>query len=100
MKIANVSQDEYEITQDISLTGDSDENKKTVYINNKKGSYIHTLNLKIKIIKFANTYSQKETSIKFSIPTSTISDWMKNKNKILNTEIKIKYIEIKLSLNT
>lgn len=97
MKIANVSQDEYEITQDISLTGDSDENKKTVYINNKKGSYIHTLNLKIKIIKFANTYSQKETSIKFSIPTSTIND---NKNKILNTEIKIKYIEIKLSLNT
>ena len=80
----NISEDEYDIIQENSSGSDSEENEKDSQINNKKGSHLHTLKSKIKIIKYANNYSQKAASIKFSIPKSTISDWMKNKEKYLN----------------
>ena len=63
----NISEDEYDIIQENSSGNDSEENEKDNQINNKKGSHLHTLKSKIKIIKYANNYSQKAASIKFSI---------------------------------
>ena len=43
-------------------------------LNNKFGTRLHTIESKLKIIKYAKEYSRKEACNKFSIPNSTLSD--------------------------
>ena len=50
--------------------------------NNKKGTKLHTIESKIKIIKYAKETSQKEAANKFMVATSTLNDWMKKKKNI------------------
>ena len=45
---------------------------------------MHIIRSKIKIINYAKIHNQKNSSIKYFVPESTISDWMKNEKKYLN----------------
>lgn len=45
---------------------------------------MHTIKSKLKVINYAKQFSQKEASIKYTIPKSTINDWMKKEKGFLN----------------
>lgn len=52
--------------------------------NNKKGAVLHTIKSKLKIIQYAKEHTQKNVSIKYGIPPTTIADWMKKEQTFLN----------------
>ena len=80
---SNSLEDEIDLEEEISSESDLDDNLTNIS-NNKKGTHIHTIKSKLKIINYAKKFSQKEASIKFTIPTSTINDWMEKENQFLN----------------
>jgi len=53
-------------------------------INNKSGGHLHIIESKLKIIKYAKEHTRKETCNKFSMPNSTLGDWIKNELKYNN----------------
>ena len=56
--------DEYYIIQEISSDTDSEVYEKMYEPINKKGIHLHSIQSKIKIIKYVNEYNQKETVVK------------------------------------
>jgi len=71
-----------DISEEVSSSDSEPEEKSVNLINNKKGTHLNTIRSKIKIIKYAKFHNQKNASIKYSMPESTISDWMKNEKNI------------------
>ena len=81
------SDDTLEIIKEIDSENDLEEplNKKS---SNKTGAKLHTINSKLKIIKYAKENSQIKASIKYGIPKSIIHDWVKNESNFLNVSSK------------
>ena len=52
--------------------------------NNKKGAILYKIKFKLKIIQYSKEHSQKNASIKFGIPPTTIHDWMKKESSFFN----------------
>ena len=57
-----------------------------ISFNNKKGTKLHTIKSKIKIVSYAEKHSIKEAVIKYNIPRTTLNDCVKNKNKFLSLD--------------
>ena len=72
-----------EIQEEISSDSDLESQSYSI-VNNKKGTYIHMIKSKLKVIKYEKPFSQKEASIKYTIPKSTINDWMKKEKEFAN----------------
>ena len=68
------------ILNEVESNSDFEEEPKKP-LNNKSGTRLHTIESKLKIIKYAKEHSRKEACNKFSIPNSTLSDWFKNEVK-------------------
>ena len=84
----------------------NEENNISISQYNKKGKKLHTIQSKIKIIKYAKENSRIDTIKKYNVPSSTLSDWFKKEkefqdlessklqNTTLNKGPKVKYQEI------
>ena len=84
----------------------NEENNISISQYNKKGKKLHTIQSKIKIIKYAQENSRSEAIKKYNVPSSTLSDWFKKEkefqdlesSKLQNTTLhkgpKVKYQEI------
>ena len=84
----------------------NEENNISISQYNKKGKKLHTIQSKIKIIKYAKENSRSEAIKKYNVPSSTLSDWFKKEkefqdlesSKLQNTTLhkgpKVKYQEI------
>ena len=55
----------------------NEENNVSISQYNKKGKKLHTIQSKIKIIKYAKENSRIDAIKKFNVPSSTLSDWFK-----------------------
>lgn len=84
--------EEYE--DEIMEVNFKEENKIPARMNNKKGVKIHSISSKLKIIKYAEAHGRVEAQEKYSVPESTLRDWLKNKEKFENLD------STKLSLST
>lgn len=69
-----------------NLEFSSDEEINNNIPNNKKGTKLHTIKSKIKVINYAIEHNNSAASRFFNIPRTTINDWVKNKNSLLNIE--------------
>ena len=54
-----------------------EENNICISQYNKKGKKLHTIQSKIKIIKYAKENSRIDAIKKYNVPSSTLSDWFK-----------------------
>lgn len=102
------AQDTIEITKETYSEEEDEQELKQP--NNKKGVKLHTIESKLKIIKYAKENDRKSASLKYQIPQSTLGDWMRNeknlanvssenlKNKTLHKGRKILYPEIEIQL--
>ena len=84
-QIINDKEEELEIEEN-NLEFSSDEDKDNKTSNNKKGIKLHTIKSKIKVINYAKDHNISAASREFNIPRTTINDWVKNQNIILNIE--------------
>ena len=83
-----------------------EENNISISQYSKKVKKLHTIQSKIKIIKYAKENSRSEAIKKYNVPSSTLSDWFKKEkefqdlesSKLQNTTLhkgsKVKYQEI------
>ena len=78
-----VSEDFIEIEEEFVLDNDDKEDKDHE-TNNKKGTKLHTIKSEIKIINYAKINTQKEASIKYNVPITTINTWMKKEKEFSN----------------
>ena len=84
-EIINDKEEELEIEEN-NLEFSSDEDKDNKMPNNKKGAKLHTIKSKIKVINYAKGHNISAASKEFNIPRTTINDWVKNQNIILNID--------------
>ena len=84
-EIINDKEEELEIEEN-NLEFSSDEDKDNKMPNNKKGAKLHTIKSKIKVINYAKGHNISAASREFNIPRTTINDWVKNQNIILNID--------------
>ena len=67
--------DEFDIIEEQYSFGDEEEDEVILEkSNNKKGAILHTIKSKLKIIQYAKEHTQKNESIKYGIPPTTIAD--------------------------
>ena len=77
--------EEVDITEEQYSFSDEEEDEVIMkQTNNKEGDVLNTIKSKLKIIQYVKEHSQKNTSIKFGIPPTTIHDWMKKELSFLN----------------
>ena len=63
-----------------------EENNICISQYNKKGKKLHTIQSKIKIIKYAKENSRIDAIKKFNVPSSTLSDWFKKEKEFQDLE--------------
>ena len=49
----------------------------------KNNTRLHTIESKLKVIKYAEKHNKSSEAIHFDLPRTTINDWVKNKSKYL-----------------
>ena len=76
----DIAQDVIEITKETYSEEENEEESKP--INNKKGVKLHTIESKLKIIKYAKENNRKSACIKYQMPESTLGDWMRNEKNL------------------
>ena len=77
-------EDIIDVKMEIYSDESSEDNQYANPKNNKKGTKLHTIQSKIKIIKYAKENTDKQAIIKYGIPYTTLRDWKKNEEKFLN----------------
>ena len=77
-------EDIIEVKIEKSSDKSSEDNQKVISKNNKKDTKLHTLQYKLKIIKYAKENTDKQTIINYGVPYTTLRDWKKNEEKFLN----------------
>jgi len=82
--------DNLTILKEVYSDSDSEE-EPNKSINNKSGTHLHIIESKLKIIKYAKEHTRKEACNKFSVPNSTLGDWIKKdlkNNNLLDDKLK------------
>lgn len=59
-------------------SSEDNQNQNVFPKNNKKGTKLHTIHSKLKLIKYVKENTDKKAIIKYGVPYITLRDWKKN----------------------